>query len=511
MHYEIVNEVDYKKVLLDPFNPRFDGELEEMTQIEILEHIKKGDDYKELRESMEKSIRWINLIVVRPIKDLDKITRKKLNIPNIDDYEYIVIEGNTRLTYLYDCGEQKGIKYSPLSIFKLEDYERDDDSKREEYNLEIMYIQGQANILKVKDWNDKPKCNHVYKTFIKRRKHNESESTSAIISDLAKRYSGKVGDIRKALVRCSIVRKYESFGYKLDEKDWAYLEAVETKAGNIYMGLNDDYEFNSCLDKKSYDILFERYCKFYDMIQEFKGKKENSKKFRNFFRENYLKNNSEDIELTGRKKTLSKTEKKSTKGNRKSNNEVNNKNGASSDFEENKNNKEIMSKIRDEYYKQKKDIDYRKFINIDGKNIYDPHTEIDVYSNYVLLKDKYPQYISINIPSYSQNTTYDSLGYYDDKDEELFWCDFKKVLPNDIKNYVDDLQTIICWEISHSNRYGNFYGRCIDGERIKLKLQKNDVNDPGYKFELINEERNIKIEIIELKDIWETATRKKFM
>ncbi|MCS6132612.1 hypothetical protein DWV13_13390 [Clostridium botulinum] len=54
MHYEIVNEVDYKKVLLDPFNPRFDGELEEMTQIEILEHIKKGDDYKELRESMEK-------------------------------------------------------------------------------------------------------------------------------------------------------------------------------------------------------------------------------------------------------------------------------------------------------------------------------------------------------------------------------------------------------------------------------------------------------------------------
>ncbi|MCS6132613.1 hypothetical protein DWV13_13395 [Clostridium botulinum] len=121
----------------------------------------------------KKSIRWINLIVVRPIKDLDKITRKKLNIPNIDDYEYIVIEGNTRLTYLYDCGEPKGIKYSPLSIFKLEDYERNDDSKREEYNLEIMYIQGQANILKVKDWNDKPKCNHVYKTFIKRRKHND--------------------------------------------------------------------------------------------------------------------------------------------------------------------------------------------------------------------------------------------------------------------------------------------------------------------------------------------------
>lgn len=510
MEYEVLKEIDYRKILLDPFNPRFDGELEHMTQRQIIEYIKKGNDYKELIESMKRSIRWINLIVIRPIDDLDPSVKEKINVPNIDKYKYIVIEGNTRLACLHNHDLIKKSNNIPVSIFKLSNDEKKDDLKREKYNLEIMYIQGQANILKVKDWNDKPKCQHVYKTFIERRKLNNSERTIEIINDLAKRFSGKVSDIKKALVRCSIVKKFESIGYKIDEKDWPYLEAIETKAGNSYMGLNDDYEFNSNLDKINENILLDRYEKFYQLVQDYKRKNLNSKKFRDFFRKEYVNNLDENTPLN-----FTKTTKSTSENNDYSNNNSNNKdkehdkNDGGNDFKKNKD--KIFTKINNEYYKQKKDIDYRKSINIDGKEIYDPHTEIDVYSNFTLLKYMFPDYIKINIPSYSQNTTYDSLAYYNNDEQYLFWCEFKKVLPNDITNYIECLHTIICWEISHKDRYSNFIGTSINGKKINLKLQKNEMNAPGYKFELVNEEEEIKIEIVELRDIWEMATRKNFM
>lgn len=541
MEYEVLKELDYRKILLDPFNPRFDGELEGMTQSQIIERIKKDSDYKELIESMKRSIRWINLIVIRPIDDLDANVKENLNVPDINKYKYIVIEGNTRLACLHDDDLTKKSNNIPVSIFKLGDEEKKDDLKRDEYNLEIMYIQGQANILKVKDWNDKPKCQHVYRTFIERKKLNNSEKTTEIINDLAKRFSGKVSDIKKALVRCSIVRKFESIGYKIDEKDWSYLEAIETKVGNTYMGLNADYEFDSNLDPKNQKILLERYEKFYNLVQKYKGENLNSKKFRDYFRKNYLNKPNENIplEIPKTTKTVSIDNGNNAVGvddnntvdgdngnntvdGGNDNNDVNvdndnnkdkehDKKNKENDFKKNQNRDKINAKIKDEYNKQKKDIDYRKSINIEGKNIYAPHTEIDVYSNFILLKHMIPKSININIPSYNQKTTYDSLAYYDNDDQNLFWCEFKKVLPRDITNCIEHLHTIICWEISHNDIYANFIGTSVDGNKINLKLQKHETNPPGYKFKLVNEEKDIKVEIVELRDIWEMNTKKKFI
>ncbi|BBK76432.1 MULTISPECIES: hypothetical protein [Clostridium] len=505
MYYDVDKKIDYREILLDPFNPRFDGKLKKMTQRQIIEHIKKGNDYKELLESMKKGIRWINLIVIRPIDDLDLETKEKINISDISKYKYIVIEGNTRLACLYDHTLEKESNNIPVSIFRLSDNEKNDSFKRKEYNLEIMYIQGQANILKVKDWNEKPKCEHVYRTFIERRKLNNSEKVSKIIKDLAERFSGNSKDIKKALVRCSIVRKFQSFGYKIDEKDWSYLEAVETGEGNSYMGLNDMYEFDSNLTEKSQKILRDRYEEYYNLVQDYKSQNKNSKKFRNEFKKKYLKDTNINIPLESTTPTKIIIED----SNEKNDNKKNKKNVSSDDFIKNQN--KNITKIRNEFIKQKKDIDIKKSINIEGKDIYVPHTEIDLYGNFMLLKYIYPKYININIPSYSQNTTYDSLAYYDNDEENLFWCDFKKVLPNEINNCIENLHTIICWEISHKDIYNNFVGLCMSGEKINLILKKNELKEPGYKFQLINEEKNINIEIIELKDIWEIVTRKKFM
>ena len=351
VEYSVSVSVDYRKILIDPFNPRFNGELEGFTQEEIMNYIKQGKDYKELLKSMKKGIRWINLIVVRPICDVDNETKKKLNVLNIGQYDYIAIEGNTRLACMHDSSLEKESNNIPVTIFKLEENERNNAEIFKNYELEIMYIQGQANILKVKDWKDMTKCKHIYNTFLKRKAKEGSEKTSEIISDLAGRFSGKTNDVKKALIRCIILNTFNIFGYKINEKCWGYLEVVETNEGKSYMGLNEEYELCSDMDEVTYNIIYNRYKDFYERMTDAQNRNINSKTFRQKFKKGVIKNSSINTPLKSESNsTYVHTHTGNKKENRNDKSSKNNKRDRNTNnFDKNQNKKIILEKIDEEY------------------------------------------------------------------------------------------------------------------------------------------------------------------
>src|SRR5690606_2216873 len=89
-------EIELNKIMIDPFNPRFVNE-KLLTQESLVNEMLQSAQSKELLKSMQQDIKWVNRIVVQKIEThhkSEKLEKYK------SDYEYIVVEGNTRISCL---------------------------------------------------------------------------------------------------------------------------------------------------------------------------------------------------------------------------------------------------------------------------------------------------------------------------------------------------------------------------------------------------------------------------
>ena len=96
-------KIKLKEIMIDSYNPRFVNKIGNSQQ-EIISHLQKGVEYKELLVSMLKKITWVNKIVVVPIEELseDEKNLYRLDNPNFEqDFKYIIVEGNTRVACLH--------------------------------------------------------------------------------------------------------------------------------------------------------------------------------------------------------------------------------------------------------------------------------------------------------------------------------------------------------------------------------------------------------------------------
>ncbi|QQR97513.1 MAG: hypothetical protein IPK18_11710 [Sphingobacteriales bacterium] len=118
-------EIELNKIIIDPFNPRFVNE-KKVSQETMISEMLQSSQSKELLKSMQQDIKWVNRIVLQKIETHQYSENlKKTN----QEYEYVVIEGNTRVACL-KSGSIEGYNQSiliPVLLAEKEENELDEE------------------------------------------------------------------------------------------------------------------------------------------------------------------------------------------------------------------------------------------------------------------------------------------------------------------------------------------------------------------------------------------------
>ena len=284
--------VNVNSIMLDPLNPRFVGENEGKSQAEIINMMLNKQATKELMNSMRLGLQWVNRIVVRKICELSEEYLQK--IPDRDGFEYVVVEGNTRMACLksetlrsiYDTGN--GITIPVLVAEKGE-------IEREEFENEIQIIQARANVMIVKQWEDIPKFKHIYNMYLSEKRVHPLYTPAAIVDQIKNTTGGTKTEVRTAILRCMIVNKIAEDSDCLEDKYWPFVEAFESNSKTRKtIGLNDNLEF--VFDSETEEYQKELLNMIPEIIEDAFNHLPNGKQFRDKYKE-IVKACDGDVEL----------------------------------------------------------------------------------------------------------------------------------------------------------------------------------------------------------------------
>lgn len=277
-------EIQVNQIMLDPYNPRFSSANVGLTQDEILQMMWGRRETKELLASMMIELRWVNNIVVRRIDSLPETRR---NCRDINQFEYVVVEGNTRLACLKHPKMMVGNENRVIPVLVAEKAEEDSQLV---FENELKNIQAMANVMVVKEWDEPAKHKHIYDMYKGQREIAADKSFREIVKEIAKSTSGKEGDVRKAIFRCKLAEEISQESTDLKEDDWGYLEAFEiNERTRASIGMNNEYKFpweeDSDTDDNETDSYRELINIIPEMIQAAKRQGVNTKQFRDKYKE----------------------------------------------------------------------------------------------------------------------------------------------------------------------------------------------------------------------------------
>lgn len=217
-------DIEIGKIMLDPNNPRFMNRLD-LSQHELQQTIMNGPrsrEAKELLSSMKEGIKWVNRIVVRSIGMMSQ--NEKNGITDMQNYEFIIVEGNTRLACL-KSGHINGFDSNsniPVLEAKLEDGETLDSFQRE-----IHLTQGIANVTVVKEWPPIAKARHLHKMHVDKKASNSGLSMLQINKSISSELGLKLDEVRKAVIRFSLREEIARDSDTIDDSKWPFLEAFD--------------------------------------------------------------------------------------------------------------------------------------------------------------------------------------------------------------------------------------------------------------------------------------------
>jgi hypothetical protein len=216
------NEFKIKEIMLDPYNPRF-IEHANISQSELLTRILLTRDAKEILTSMISGIKWVNRIVVQSIDDLSNEIKNDLK--DIEQFKYIIVEGNTRLACL-KSGKISNINEDttiPVLLAQKEEKETPHD-----FQNELRITQGIANVMVVKEWKPLAKARHLYRIF-KQKQENYvvQDKVQELYKDISNELGIKLSEVRTGIIRYAIYNEIAKESDTLEESNWPFLEAFD--------------------------------------------------------------------------------------------------------------------------------------------------------------------------------------------------------------------------------------------------------------------------------------------
>lgn len=210
-------EVKLEEIMIDPFNPRFTVN-KTMDQQTLIHEMLQPKSSKELLNSMQEGIKWVNRIVIQKI-DTHEFKEKLLPIKN--NFKYVVVEGNTRLSCLKsgainNCTESTLI---PVLLANKEVGESEEDFKKE-----IRITQGIANVTVVKEWSQVAKAKHLTALFNDLIVNNRAPE---VYKQLSTELGINLKEVRELIIRYKIFSKISEISDPISDDNWGYLEAFD--------------------------------------------------------------------------------------------------------------------------------------------------------------------------------------------------------------------------------------------------------------------------------------------
>lgn len=292
------------KIMLDPENPRFDSHKSKKTQSQLIEIlIDESESGRQLFRSMERDVKWVNRIVVKSVDNLsDKF---KMEYGNIDNYDFMVVEGNTRLA----CLKHKEMtKYTDSTEIPVLVAVKEKGESIENYNKELRLVQGIANVTVVQEWSPISKARHIYHMYQDNLKKMKNPNISTISANISTELGISTDEVKQAIRRFSIYLEVAVLAKAVSPKDWPYFEVFDlndetrTAFGMITKG-PIDFEWNkySEADNDNYDEDIinkkELFTKIPDIIESAKAENLSSKELRKPFKLFLSENNKSPEDL----------------------------------------------------------------------------------------------------------------------------------------------------------------------------------------------------------------------
>jgi hypothetical protein len=217
-------DMELSKIMLDPNNPRFMNETC-LNQAAIQKKIFDTREAKELLSSLKEGIKWVNRIVIRKTSTI--IGDEVKNIPDIDHFEYIVVEGNNRLACL------KTLQISNIELntkIPVLEAVKEPNETYEDYLRHIHLTQGIANVMVVKEWAPIAKARHLFKMYVDKSSNQPDSSMLQLNKQISNELGLNLGEVRKAVIRYAIQAEIAKESTTLEESKWPYLEVFEVNA-----------------------------------------------------------------------------------------------------------------------------------------------------------------------------------------------------------------------------------------------------------------------------------------
>ena len=210
-------EIELSKIIIDPYNPRFVNE-KKVSQETLISEMLQSSQSKELLKSMQQDIKWVNRIVVQKISTHQYSGKLLKTNPG---FEYVVIEGNTRIACL-KSGYISGFIESTFIPVLLA--EKENEESEDEFWKQIRITQGIANVTTVKEWSQVAKAKHLNALY--------NDSINGLRShDVYKQISNELGislkEVRESIIRFKIYSKIAELSDPISDDNWGYLEAFD--------------------------------------------------------------------------------------------------------------------------------------------------------------------------------------------------------------------------------------------------------------------------------------------
>jgi hypothetical protein len=279
------------EIMIDPYNPRFSGQYANLSQEELLAKVWADGPTKELLASMEIGLKWVNNIVVRRVASLP--VEKRKSIKEVDKYNYIIIEGNTRLACLKHERMQKIILENeeiPVLVAK------NNGSSEKEFENDIRLIQAMSNVMVVKEWGEIAKFRHIYQLYLGQRELSPNLKFRDIVKIIKNCTSGKETDVKTAIFRCKLADEISKESTDLKDWEWGYLEAFgNNETTRKTVGINKEYSFE-WEENQDFETgaILNLINMIPDMIKSAKKEGINTKDFRDKYRE--IASRHDDVE-----------------------------------------------------------------------------------------------------------------------------------------------------------------------------------------------------------------------
>lgn len=219
----IERNIKLEDMLLDVNNPRSIGDVIDDQQ-DLQNYIMSQPDTQTLLYSMIEKIRWVNRIVVRRDSHSNK---------------FIVVEGNTRTACL-KSGKIPTI--DEQSLIPVLEAVQEPNETEDEFEAEIMVLQGIANVMSVKEWASVKKARHVYFMFKARERAGILKSINKDTKEIANTMGINVDDVRRFIRQYAYFQQIELLKPgSLIKQDFSYLEAIDkNEVTRTFFGFDKD-------------------------------------------------------------------------------------------------------------------------------------------------------------------------------------------------------------------------------------------------------------------------------